>query len=82
MKFLLIEKKAFINFGFFPFSRDEISLVVNQKRIIPEYCCITTLRGLELKRNDPDLWNRLQLLMDHDEDRRLDSEYTEKYSVS
>ena len=47
------------------------------KTIVPEYCCITTLRGLELKNNNPTLWNRLQLLMDHDADSKVETEYND-----
>ena len=47
----------------------------------PEYCCIAALRGLELKKNNPSMWNRLQLLMDHDEDRKLETEYQDMFQV-
>ena len=35
----------------------------------PEYCCIAALRALELRKNNKKMWNRLLLLMDHDEER-------------
>ena len=39
------------------------------------------MRALELKNNDPAMWNRLQLLMDHDEDRKLEVEYQDMFQV-
>ena len=48
----------------------------------PEYCCIAALRGLELKNNNPTMWNRLQLLMDHgDENKKSEMEYYEMFKV-
>ncbi len=48
----------------------------------PEYCCIAALRGLELKNNNPTMWNRLQLLMDHgDENKESEMEYYEMFKV-
>ena len=48
----------------------------------PEYCCIAALRGLELKNNNPAMWNRLQLLMDHgDENKKSEMEYYEMFKV-
>ena len=52
-----------------------------KKVTAPEYCCIAALRGLELKKNNPSMWNRLQLLMDHDEDRKLETEYQDMFQV-
>jgi len=40
-----------------------------------EYGCITVLRLLHLRDNDPDTWERLGFLMDHDEERRKEVEY-------
>jgi len=40
-----------------------------------EYGCITVLRLLHLRENDPEAWARIQLLMDHDEERRKETEY-------
>ena len=53
----------------------------SRKVAAPEYCCIAVLRALELKNNDPAMWNRLQLLMDHDEDRKLEVEYQDMFQV-
>ena len=33
--------------------------------------------GLELKNNNPSLWDRLQLLMDHDADSKVETEYND-----
>jgi len=44
-------------------------------RICHEYGCITVLRLLSLRDSDPDSWARVQLLMDHDEERRKELEY-------
>lgn len=30
---------------------------------------------MTLKENNPSLWNKLQLLMDHDDDRKTENEY-------
>ena len=49
--------------------------------IAPEYACITPLRILLLKHSDPDAWKRLQLLMDHEEDRRKETKYQEMFQV-
>ena len=49
--------------------------------IAPEYACITPLRILLLKDSDPDAWKRLQLLMDHEEDRRKETKYQEMFQV-
>ena len=40
-----------------------------------EYGCIAVLRLLWLRDNDPDTWARVQFLMDHDEERRKETEY-------
>ena len=53
----------------------------SRKVAAPEYCCIAVLRALELKNNDPAMWNRLQLLMDHDEDRKLEVDYQDMFQV-
>ena len=47
----------------------------------PEYCCIAPLRGLELKKNNVEMWNRLLLLMDHDEERKNEKEYQRIFQV-
>jgi len=44
-------------------------------RICHEYGCITVLRMLSLRDSDPDSWARVQLLMDHDEERRKELDY-------
>jgi len=44
-------------------------------RICHEYGCITVLRLLSLRDSDPDSWARVQLLMDHDEERRKELDY-------
>ena len=49
--------------------------------IAPEYGCITPLRVLTLRERDPDLWTRLKLLMDHDEDRRKETEFQKMFQV-
>ena len=43
---------------------------------------IAPLRGLELKRNDPVMWRRLLLLMDHEEERKNEPEYQEMFQVN
>ena len=59
-----------------------ISIEGQMKRVAPEYCCIAALRGLELKNNNPAMWNRLQLLMDHgDENKKSEMEYYEMFKV-
>jgi len=40
-----------------------------------EYGCISVLRLLSLRDNDPETWARVQFLMDHDEERRKEKEY-------
>ena len=49
--------------------------------IAPEYGCITPLRMLQLNRTDPSTWDRLELLMDHDEDRKKEAEYQNMFQV-
>ena len=46
-----------------------------------EYSCITPIRALELKKNNPEMWSRLLLLMDADEDRKIDKEHREMLQV-
>ena len=46
-----------------------------------EYSCITPLRALKLKNNNPEMWSRLLLLMDTDEDRVIDKEHREMLQV-
>ena len=46
-----------------------------------EYSCITPIRALELKKNNPEMWSRLLLLMDADEDRKIDNEHREMLQV-
>ncbi len=41
----------------------------------PEYCCIAPLRLLWLRDSDPAAWARVQLLMDHDQERRREEKY-------
>ena len=50
--------------------------------IAPEYGCITPLRLLMLKDTEPHTWDRLQLLMDHDEDRRKETRYQEMFQIN
>ena len=50
--------------------------------IAPEYGCITPLRLLMLKETEPHTWDRLKLLMDHDEDRRKETRYQEMFQVN
>jgi len=40
-----------------------------------EYGCISVLRLLALRDTDPESWERVQLLMDHDQERREEKEY-------
>ena len=61
---------------FFSFSEDE-----ELAKIAPEYGCVTPLRLLLKKRSDPDLWKRLGLLMDHDEERRMELNYWKMFQV-
>ena len=49
--------------------------------IAPEYGCITPLRVLTLRERNPELWERLQLLMDHDEDRKKEVDYQQMFQV-
>ena len=59
-----------------------LSIEGQTKGVAPEYCCIAALRGLELKNNNPAMWNRLQLLMDHgDENKKSEMEYYEMFKV-
>ena len=51
------------------------------KFIAPEYGCITPLRLLLLKETEPHTWERMKLLMDHDEDRRKETEYQKMFQV-
>ena len=53
-----------------------------KKLVCPEYCCIAPLRALELKRNNPKMWRRLMLLMDHEEERKTESEMTEMFQIN
>jgi hypothetical protein len=48
----------------------------------PEYCCIAPLRGLELRKNNPVMWRRLNLLMDHEEERNNEPEFQEMFQVN
>ena len=59
-------------------SHKSVHLKVNS----PEYCCIAPLRGLELKQNNPVMWRRLLLLMDHEEERKNEPEYQEMFQVN
>ena len=59
------------------FFRPEGAVQVNS----PEYCCIAPLRALEMKKNNPDMWRRFLLLMDHDEERKLETDYQEMFQV-
>lgn len=52
------------------------------KAIAPEYCCITPLRLLALKDKEPELWDRVQMLMDHDDDRRKEEDYWKMFQVN
>ncbi|XP_059080183.1 SET domain-containing protein SmydA-8-like [Tigriopus californicus] len=52
------------------------------KAIAPEYCCISPLRLLALKAQDPELWDRVQMLMDHDDDRRKEEDYWKMFQVN
>ena len=47
----------------------------------PEYSCIVPLRLLTLRRRDPELWSRVQRLMDHDEERRGETKYWKMFQV-
>eukprot|EP00095_Tigriopus_kingsejongensis_P008846 snap_masked-scaffold15_size728074-processed-gene-2.0 protein:Tk08846 transcript:snap_masked-scaffold15_size728074-processed-gene-2.0-mRNA-1 annotation:"protein isoform a" len=62
------------------FSR--VSQRPNAKVIAPEYCCITPLRLLALKKTDAELWSRVQMLMDHDEDRRKEEDYWNMFQIN
>ena len=48
----------------------------------PEYCCIAPLRALEMKKHNPEMWRRFLLLMDHDEERKLETDYQEMFQVT
>ena len=47
----------------------------------PEYSCIVPLRLLTLRRRDPELWSRVQRLMDHDDERRRETKYWKMFQV-
>ena len=47
----------------------------------PEYSCIVPLRLLTLRRRNPELWSRVQRLMDHDEERRRETKYWKMFQV-
>ena len=49
--------------------------------LAPEYSCITPLRLLMLKETDDLAWKRLSLLMDHDEDRKKETDYQKMFQV-
>lgn len=49
--------------------------------IAPEYGCITPLRMLRLKQTQPHTWQRLNLLMDHDIERKQETEYQKMFQV-
>ena len=49
--------------------------------IAPEYGCIAPLRMLLLKQSDPATWNRLQMLMDHDAERKTETDYQKMFQV-
>ena len=49
--------------------------------LAPEYSCITPLRLLMLKESDDLAWKRLSLLMDHDEDRKKETDYQKMFQV-
>ena len=53
-----------------------------QQFLAPEYSCITPLRLLMLKQTDTVAWERLSLLMDHDEDRKKETEYQKMFQVN
>ena len=57
-------------------------MVNGRKRNSPEYCCIAPLRGLELRKNNPVMWRRLNLLMDHEEERNNEPEFQEMFQVN
>jgi hypothetical protein len=50
--------------------------------LAPEYSCIAPLRLLALKKSDPDTWQRIQLLMDHDEERRMETIHWKMFQVN
>ena len=50
------------------------------KTIVPEYAAILPLRILQLKEQQPDLWSRVNLLMDHVDD--LDTMQKNKWKVT
>lgn len=52
-----------------------------KKRYCPEYCCIAPLRALEMKKNNPKMWERILLLMDHEE-RQTEEEYQKMFQVN
>ncbi len=48
----------------------------------PEYSCIAPLRLLAQKWLNPELWNRVNLLMDHDQERRRETKFWAMFQVS
>ena len=64
---------AFVNVDARPEGRDNF--------IAPEYGCITPLRMLRLKQTQPHTWERLSLLMDHDAERKQETEYQRMFQV-
>ena len=70
---MFIFARAFINFDARPEGKDHF--------IAPEYGCITPLRMLRLKQTQPHTWDRLSLLMDHDAERKQETEYQRMFQV-
>lgn len=51
-------------------------------QICYEYSCISVLRMLSLRDSDPDSWARVQLLMDHDEERKKEVDYWQMFQTN
>merc|ERR1712179_512100 len=47
-----------------------------------EYGCVSVLRLLSLRDSDPESWARVQLLMDHDEERRKEEDYWRMFQAN
>ena len=63
------------------FCYDPCSSDAELAKLAPEYGCIAPLRLLLKRESDPDLWKRLALLMDHDEERRMELNYWKMFQV-
>lgn len=75
------------------FSTMEPKVTIKQYRTAPsannatgtvcyEYGCVSVLRLLTLRDTEPESWARVQLLMDHDDERRKEEEYWRMFQAN